>query len=605
MTERRETKNEYPRSHRSRHKTKVSVVIPCYNHALYLPEAVRSVLDQTYRDIEIIIVNDGSTDNSQETANQLIKENPCANIILLNQLNSGLPTSRNNGIRAASEDYIFVLDADDKIHPQTIEKMAKILDEHEKVGLVYSDIRFFGDKNKEYSNPDFDPQRHLKEDIVTGNCMFRKKVWEVVGGYNPNMKYGYEDWDFSIGAYEKGWDLYHVKEPLFFYRRAGVTMVHTSRAYDQYLRAKMVLNHQSLYSEQEVAKAREVLAEYQRAEVLGSKEHGLLVSIIISSYTDTNRLKETLESLQDQIYRDFEVIIINNDLPDLGDMIDKLELKDKIVYITRGMRRNPGSSKNAAIKVAKGKYIAYLDEDTIFSPQHISTLVEQLEISDCKLAYNDAFKIIRGYVNEELIEINKAIAFDKDLDTKTIAAYNPVPLVCFMHEKELLDEVGFFDESLYAFEEWEFLIRASGKSSMNHIRKIALEFTPNGAQHIVSPKTAMEYLIAANTVYKKSRKHIPRETQTAKDFTGRISLLYRETLLRACSHSQMKELIKEVMGHKKLVVKFLAGCLFGGYFLPKTIGIASFTKKFFLSRAMILLKKCSRRKKFGETEGYT
>lgn len=586
-------------------KPKVSVVIPCYNHASYLREAVESVLSQTLKDLEIVIVNDGSADNSQDVALQLIAEKPNENLILLNQPNSGLPTSRNNGIKAAHSDYIFVLDADDKIHPKALELLAEVLDKHENICLVYSDYRTFGDINVDAELPDFDPDGHLKRNrYVTGNCMFRRKVWEDVGGYNPNMKYGCEDWDFSIGVLEKGGGFYHIKQKLFFYRRSGITMVHTTHAYYPYLRSQIILNHPRMYSEEEVKKSCELISEYHKAEELGSKEHGPLVSIIISSYADKDKLKLSLESLQKQFYRDFEVIIFNNASPDIRDIIDELELKDKIGYINHGMKKNPGSSKNAAIKIAKGKYIAYLNENTIFYPQHIGTLVEYLEMSDCKIAYTDASKIIKTVVNGKLQMIDKTLAFDGDIDTKTIVLDNPVPLAGFMHTKEFLREVGLFDESPIAFDDWDFLIRASIKSIMAHIKKPTLEYTPKEALDIISLKAVIDYLRAANSICKRARNYLREETQIANDLTGWMPLfykniysmlflrIYRNMFFGVSNQHHAMELVGELIRHKKLILEFLGVNLFGGYLIPKAFAIAFLAKNSLLCRARIVLEMC-------------
>ena len=94
----------------------VSVIIPCYNYARYLEECIASIAEQTFKNYEIIIVNDGSTDNSLEVADKIKINNKSIKITIINQTNSGQPAiSRNNGIKKAKGKYILCLDADDKI----------------------------------------------------------------------------------------------------------------------------------------------------------------------------------------------------------------------------------------------------------------------------------------------------------------------------------------------------------------------------------------------------------------------------------------------------------------------------------------------------------
>ena len=107
---------------------KVSVIIPCYNHGEYLDEAVESVLTQTYQNFEIIIVDDGSTDQSTIDLLKVYRK-PKTRVIRTD--NQGLASARNNGIKEAKGEYILPLDADDKIGKEYLKKAVKILDENE------------------------------------------------------------------------------------------------------------------------------------------------------------------------------------------------------------------------------------------------------------------------------------------------------------------------------------------------------------------------------------------------------------------------------------------------------------------------------------------
>jgi len=118
----------------------VSIIIPCYNYARYLPEAIMSVINQTFQDFEIIIVNDGSTDNTIEVTKKLIAWFPSYSIHLINQENSGQPAiSRNNGICKSRGRYILCLDADDKLAPTMLEECIRMLETHPEVAIAYTD----------------------------------------------------------------------------------------------------------------------------------------------------------------------------------------------------------------------------------------------------------------------------------------------------------------------------------------------------------------------------------------------------------------------------------------------------------------------------------
>ena len=225
---------------------KISVIIPCYNQGKYINEAVTSVLSQTYQDVEIIIVNDGSTD---DYTIKLLKNYNRPNTKILHTTNQGLASARNNGIKEAIGKYILPLDADDKIEPTYLEKAVKILDEHPDTGIVYCHAQYFGASNEIWGLPDYSPEKMLLDNIIFCSGFFRKKDWETVGGYNPNMKYGWEDWDFWLSLIELGRNVYKIPEILFYYRikeDSMVRMMTEEQKLDSFVH--IFNNHKNLYS---------------------------------------------------------------------------------------------------------------------------------------------------------------------------------------------------------------------------------------------------------------------------------------------------------------------------------------------------------------------
>jgi glycosyltransferase involved in cell wall biosynthesis len=194
----------------------VSIVIPCYNHALFLEETLASVLNSTYNDYEIIIVNDGSTDNSEAVANKLVNEN--ANITYLYQANQGPSVARNYGIRTAKGKYILPLDADDRISADYIEKAVAVLESDPKVKVVYCEAEFFGEKSGKWKLPQFSRKYLARENMIFLSAMFRKADWESIGGFDERMTWGWEDWEFWISMLKNGGDVVRLPITGFFYR---------------------------------------------------------------------------------------------------------------------------------------------------------------------------------------------------------------------------------------------------------------------------------------------------------------------------------------------------------------------------------------------------
>ena len=223
----------------------VSIIVPCYNQGKYLHECIESILASTYKNIEIIVVNDGSTDSQTLDVLANLKYEKT---IVVNQENKGLPSARNAGISYAKGKYILPVDADDMIMPAFIEKAVNVLDENKCIGIVGGLTEFFGEKSGLFDLPKFDKRRFMLSNCLVCSHMFRKEDWKRVGGYNSNMNLGLEDWDFWLSLLEINRDVYQFDEVFFRYRKHGTTMIEGMTGEH---RKKMLLraidNHPHLY----------------------------------------------------------------------------------------------------------------------------------------------------------------------------------------------------------------------------------------------------------------------------------------------------------------------------------------------------------------------
>ncbi len=225
----------------------ISIVIPCYKQAEFLPEAVESVLAQTFTDWELVIVDDGSPDATGQVADELARLHPERHIRVVRQANAGLARARNAGIEKTRGSYVLPLDADDRIAPTMLERAYRLLEEQPGIAIAYADHRRFGGADGVIQMAEFNPTI-LPAVNYLGYCsLYRREVWEAVGGYNPNMVYGYEDWDFWVGAVERGYVARRIPEPLFEYRVREGSMYSDALVHDAELRDQMSRNHPSVY----------------------------------------------------------------------------------------------------------------------------------------------------------------------------------------------------------------------------------------------------------------------------------------------------------------------------------------------------------------------
>lgn len=238
----------------------ISVVITCYNYGRYLRECVQSALSQSLRSYELIIVNDGSTDDSQEIAESLVKQFPSKAIKIVRQPNSGKPAvARNNGISQAMGKYILCLDADDKISPGFLLECARTLESNPGVSIAYPDQQNFGDATGFEPHPEYDFTTLTRFNYICLPAVFPKKAWEIIGGFSTDV--GYEDWDFWISCGERGFYGKRVPGAVLWYRKHSSGQYSRDRAVDQKIKAQIVLNHAALYRPSQIRWAVGVLRE--------------------------------------------------------------------------------------------------------------------------------------------------------------------------------------------------------------------------------------------------------------------------------------------------------------------------------------------------------
>lgn len=203
----------------------ISVVVPCFEQAQFLEEALESVFQQIHTDWECIIVNDGSTDDTEKIARQWQLKD--YRFKYLYQENQGLSTARNTGVKRSNGKYILPLDADDKIAPNYLELALKTFLKKPHVKVVYCRAIKFGLVNEYWHLKSFSLEALSKKNMIFAAAVYRKEDWERVGGYDTEMKYGWEDWEFWIAILKNGGDVEQLKMNGFYYRIKEKSMLTT------------------------------------------------------------------------------------------------------------------------------------------------------------------------------------------------------------------------------------------------------------------------------------------------------------------------------------------------------------------------------------------
>jgi len=197
-------------------KPLVSVIIPCYNTAQYIQETLDSVFNQTYQNIEVIAIDDGSTDNTLQKLNENQKNHPQLKVIT--QQNTYNIIARRNAAKHAKGKYLIFLDSDDKIASEYVSKCCEVAEQDESIAAVYSKADFFDAKNGQWQLPEFKLPDFLYRNCIYISALIRKSEFDKVGGFDENLTQ-FEDWELYISLIKNGGKLYRLSETLFYYRQ--------------------------------------------------------------------------------------------------------------------------------------------------------------------------------------------------------------------------------------------------------------------------------------------------------------------------------------------------------------------------------------------------
>ena len=206
----------------------VTVCIPLYNYEHYITEALNSVAEQTLPRLDLVVVEDRSTDGSRKAAIGWCEENAgrfnsCR--VVQHSTNAGLSAARNTGFSIAESDYVFPLDADNSIYPRCLQRCLAAA-ETSGAQFAYPILEVFGDERRLMGTELWDPDLLARGNYIDAMALIRKAAWSAVEGYTV-MKYGWEDYDLWCKFHEHGFSGVQVPEILGRYRHHAASMLRT------------------------------------------------------------------------------------------------------------------------------------------------------------------------------------------------------------------------------------------------------------------------------------------------------------------------------------------------------------------------------------------
>ena len=424
----------------------VSVIIPCFNYARFLPDAIESLVAQTYPHWEAVIVDDGSTDGSADVARQLIAQYPERRISLIEQHNTGHPShARNRGIEATNGPYVLCLDADDTLEPTFLAECVSLLERSPSLSIAYTDqTRFTPDGTEERFYAGDYHLGHLAHYLPWGVfACFRRQAWVDVGGWQP---VGYEDWEFWLACAEKGHTGFRIARPLARYRKHSEGKYLRDKSEGLRHKARLALSHPKLFSPDAVRRAEGVASAHDWLAAPRAAS-GASVSVLVLS-TGRGSTERALESIRAQTVAPRDIITVTD------------------------------GNLNRALSRSAGEYLAFLPDDGAWQPGHLATLAAFLEDTGAHAAYSDT----EGHDGT-------------DCDPALLLVENFVPTGAVLVSRTALTACGSFDGSLPPGAQlWDALIRLADYGNVLRLPTV----TASGTDRPLSTQSVL-------AVYEKHR----------------------------------------------------------------------------------------------------
>lgn len=228
-----------------------------------------------------------------------------------------------------------------------------------------------------------------------------------------------------------------------------------------------------------------------------------LVSVIIPTCNRPDCLPNALDTAIIQTFRNFEVVVVNDGGLDVSDIINKYQQKINIQYHVHSGNKGPSAARNTAIRNAKGKYIAYLDDDDIWYPNHLEIVVDTLETTSYSVAYTDAYRITQVMKDGEYVTMSKDVFHSQDFNWEYFLVGDYIGPLSILHEKACMEKIGFFDESLRTHEDLDMWIRMGRLYDFIHIKCLTGEFKEKDDGISATSRNKMQRLKNLEHIYNR------------------------------------------------------------------------------------------------------
>ena len=476
--------NEAPKN--LKYNPLISVLIPVYNiEKKYLSECIDSILNQSYDNFEICLVDDAST--KEETKDTLKKYETKDNRIRVKyrKENGHISNATNDALKMATGEFCALVDNDDTLSPNALYEVVKVLNKDKKIDLIYSDedkINKYGRRCFPHFKPDWSPDTILSLNYICHLAVLRRSIMNEIGGFTVGLE-GAQDYDLFLRFTEKTNRIYHIPKILYHWRMIeGSTAMNIKNKDYANDKGKIVLENAMKRRNIPATVEYDKTSTYYRIKYIIEKEPK--VSIIIPTKDFASTLETCLKSVYEKTtYKNYEIIVVNNNSVEekTFKLFDKYKNKyDNFKVLDANIEFNYSKINNMAVEIAKGDYIVLLNNDTeVITPDWLTIMIgyamqPHIGAVGAKLLYPDSTVqhagVILGlggvashaYIGARRDQIGLYGRLRVPYD------YAAVTAACLCVSKKKFEEVGGLEEDLkVAYNDIDFNIKLFSKGYYN------------------------------------------------------------------------------------------------------------------------------------------
>ena len=395
----------------------ISIIVPIYNTDCYLRQCLCSIINQSYKNFEVLLINDGSVDDSAMICKEFAEKD--SRIRYFEKENGGVSSARNLGLKNVKGNYITFVDSDDWVEENYLEVLYNALKENE-VDISISAHNYFNMDDNLYYLPSYSEEQLHTLDIGKVsrdeflelfpelsslnhdfNCAVSKLFKaDVVKNllFDESVNYG-EDLDFFFNLYLNVSSIYYVNQPTYIYRQHQSSAsnncleshaISEIRIYEKILKKitelhipnnryiekfKMILYFRlSQFPDSQVLKSYESFISVMSDSVMYSQP---LISIIVTIYNVENYLRMCLDSIEHQTYSNIEVLLINDGSPDLsGEICQEYVARDSRFRYFEKENGGLSDARNYGIDCASGRFLTFIDSDDWVEPTYVEDMYQ-------------------------------------------------------------------------------------------------------------------------------------------------------------------------------------------------------------------------------------